>query len=165
MKRNVSNRRVLAVDPTSKGFGFAVLEGKERLLDWGIKVIPKSDKNVACLIRLTDLIEYYHPQVIVVENVAGKGSRRCLRVQKLMEMIVALAADKKIKTRSFSRYDIRKAFSQYGAVNKHQVALVIARHFPELAPRLPRVRKAWATEQLRMNIFDAVALALTFFGL
>ena len=39
----------------------------------------------------------------------------------------------------------------------------IARDFPELEPRLPPVRKIWISEDARMNIFDAVALGMTFF--
>ena len=38
-----------------------------------------------------------------------------------------------------------------------------SKRFPELAPRLPRSRKPWMSEDYRMSIFDAVALALTFF--
>jgi len=33
--------------------------------------------------------------------------------------------------------------------------------FPELAPRLPRFRKPWMSEDYRMSIFDAVAFGLT----
>lgn len=29
-------KRVLAIDPNSRGFGFAVLEGPDRLIDWGV---------------------------------------------------------------------------------------------------------------------------------
>jgi hypothetical protein len=47
---------------------------------------------------------------------------------------------------------------------KHQIAVVIAGKFPELAPRLPPVRKPWMTEDARMAIFDAVALALAHYG-
>ena len=36
--------RVLAIDPSTRGFGFAVLEGPERLIDWGVKE-TKIDKN------------------------------------------------------------------------------------------------------------------------
>ena len=32
--------------------------------------------------------------------------------------------------------------------------------FPELAPRLPRFRKLWMSEDERMSIFDALSLAL-----
>ena len=46
---------------------------------------------------------------------------------------------------------------------KQEIAIAIAERFPELAPRLPRFRKPWMSEDYRMSIFDAVALALTFF--
>ena len=49
------------------------------------------------------------------------------------------------------------------ATMKQEIAIAIAEHFPELAPRLPRSRKPWMSEDYRMSIFDAVALALTFF--
>ena len=49
------------------------------------------------------------------------------------------------------------------ATTKQEIAIAIAERFPELAPRLPRSRKPWMSEDYRMSIFDAVALALTFF--
>lgn len=36
--------RVLAIDPSTRGFGFAVLEGPNRLIDWGVKE-TKVDKK------------------------------------------------------------------------------------------------------------------------
>jgi hypothetical protein len=39
------------------------------------------------------------------------------------------------------------------------VALRLAETFPVLAERLPRKRKAWTTEDVRMNIFDALGFA------
>ena len=46
---------------------------------------------------------------------------------------------------------------------KREIAQSIAREFPELEPRLPPVRRIWMSEDARMNIFDAVALGMTFF--
>jgi len=45
------------------------------------------------------------------------------------------------------------------------IAMAIAKRFPELAPRLPRFRKPWMSEDYRMSIFDAVGLGLAFFTL
>ena len=101
--------------------------------------------------------------MIVVEDYAGKGSRRCRRVQGLINDISKLAAKKKIKVRSFSRVKVKQAFSESGASNKYEIAMAIAKRFPELAPRLPRFRKPWMSEDYRMSIFDAVAFGLAFF--
>jgi Holliday junction resolvasome RuvABC endonuclease subunit len=158
----LNNQRVLAIDPYTQGFGFALLEGA--LLDWGLKE-AKGDKNSVCLKKITDLIEYYQPDVIVLENPTGEGSRRYLRVQELIQEIVKLASSKRIKSQSFSRSQIKKAFSTSGAFTKYQIANTIAEQFPELASRLPRVRKPWMSEDQRMSIFDAVALALTLVSL
>jgi hypothetical protein len=100
--------------------------------------------------------------VIVVEDYTGKGSRRCRRVIELIKDISKLALKKKVKVRSISRDQVRKAFSESGAVNKYEITKVIANRFPELAPRLPRFRKPWMSEDYRMSIFDAVAFAVTF---
>ena len=37
--QNQKLQRIIAIDPTTKGFGFAVMEGPEDLIDWGIKEV------------------------------------------------------------------------------------------------------------------------------
>src|SRR5207245_2482978 len=134
--------RVLAIDPSTRGFGFAVLEGPNRLIDWGVKE-TKKNKNARSLKLIEDLIDRYQPSVIVVEDYAGKGSRRCRRVRELIEDISKLAAKRKIRVTSFSRAKVKQVSSESGAQTKHEIAVDIAKRFPELAPRLPRFRKPW----------------------
>src|SRR5438093_11912053 len=93
--------RVLAIDPSTRGFGFAVLEGPNRLIDWGVKE-TKKNKNARTLKLIEDLIDLYLPSVMVVEDYAGKGSRRCRRIQGLINDISKLATKRKIRVRSFS---------------------------------------------------------------
>jgi hypothetical protein len=87
----------------------------------------------------------------------------CRRIQGLISDISKLPSKRKIRIRSFSRAKVKHAFSESRASTKHEIALEIAKRFSELAPRLPRFRKPWMSEDYRMSIFDAVALALTFF--
>ena len=68
-----------------------------------------------------------------------------------------------IRVRSFSRAKVKQTLGESGASNKYEIAIAIAKRFPELTTRLPRFRKPWMSEDYRMSIFDAVALALTFF--
>jgi Holliday junction resolvasome RuvABC endonuclease subunit len=153
--------RVLAIDPSTRGFGFAVFEGPERLVDWGVRE-TKTDKKRRSLKLIAELIEQYQPSVIVVEDYEAKGSRRCQRVGELIKDISKLALKRKIRVRSFSRAKVNQAFSVSGASTKYEIALDIAKRFPELAPRLPRFRKPWMSEDYRMSIFDAVGFGLTF---
>jgi Holliday junction resolvasome RuvABC endonuclease subunit len=161
-RRNRTDKRVLALDPSSRGFGFAVLEGPERLIDWGVKE-ARADKNRRSLRHIDDLLKHYQPDIIVIEEYAFRDARRSLRVQKLLRAIHELAARKEVKVRAVSRPEIRKAFAEYPATTKHQIAEAIARRLPELAPRVPPLRQPWMSEDYRMSIFDAVALALTLF--
>jgi len=149
-------RRVLAVDPTSKGFGFAVLEGPGSLIDWGVKR-ARGDRNAKSLEKAAELIERYQPEVLVVERSAAKGFRRCLRVRQLIEDLLALARDRHIRARRISRRKVQRCFSKTGSATKRQIAVALVERFPELEPHLPPVRKPWMSEDGRMGIFDAVA--------
>lgn len=154
--------RILAIDPTPRGFGYAVLEGPMSLVDWGVKE-AKINKNDQCLNLITVLIKQYQPDVMVVEDCTGQGSRRSIRIVALIDRIIKLADKKGLKIRSFSRSMVRDAFSEVQAHTKHQIAEAIALRFPELAPRLPQFRKSWMSEDYRMSIFDAMAIALTYY--
>jgi hypothetical protein len=96
-----------------------------------------------------------------LEDVEG-NSRRCKRIQAVIHKIVKLAAKKKIKVRTFSRAHIAATFTHANARNKHEIAQTICTFFPELVPRMPRLRVIWRSEDFRMNIFDAVALGMTY---
>jgi Holliday junction resolvasome RuvABC endonuclease subunit len=154
--------RVLAIDPATRGFGFAVLEGPGRLIDWGVKE-TKTGKKRRTLQLIDELIEHYEPSVIVVEDYEGKGSRRCLRVQALIADISKVATKAKVKVKRISRLKVKQTFSKSGASNKYEIAVAIANRFPELALRLPRFRKPWMSEDYRMSVFDAVGFAIALY--
>jgi len=158
----IPQKRVLAIDPTTRGFGFAVLEGSENLIDWGVKE-ARDNKNSRCIQLIKELMDQYQPDAIVLENHRGKGSRRCTRIQKLLERILKLVTDKKITSNSFSKSQVKNAFFNVGVPTKLYIALAIGKKFPELAVRVPPYRKPWMSEDYRMSIFDAMALALTYF--
>jgi len=149
--------RILGIAPSTRGFGFAVLEGQQTLADWGIKHV-KMDKNSHSLAKVKELINLYQPGTIVLEDTAAKNSRRAPRIRALTKKIIALASARKIKVASFSQKRIRQRFFAPGHGTKRALAEILATRFPELRPRLPRERRAWMSEDSRMNIFDAAAL-------
>jgi Holliday junction resolvasome RuvABC endonuclease subunit len=158
-----NNIRVLAIAPSSRGFGFAVLEGPDTLSDWGVKV-AHHDKNAHALAQVKDILDHYAPSVIVLEDCTAKDSRRHARIQKLIREIVSLAKEQNISTELYSRAQVRCAFSANCSATKEEIAEAIAERFPvELEFRLPPHRQPWMSEDYRMSIFDAVAFALTFF--
>ena len=79
-----------------------------------------------------------------------------------MSDVRKLAAGKNITVCAFSRGDIETSFSQFGACTKYQRAKLAVAQFPELAPRLPPLRKPWMSEDPRMSIFEAAALLMVY---
>lgn len=156
-------RRVLAIDPATQGFGYAVFEGPERLVDWGVAAVT-TDKHAGTLYRLMRFLEDYAPDVLVIEDATGPGSRRGRRVVKLLRAVRKLATSSGVPVWAFPRDAIRGAFAASGAENKEEIAAEIGRRFPELEPYRPPHRKIWMSENVNMNIFDAASLASTYFA-
>jgi hypothetical protein len=149
--------RILAIKPSTKGFGYAVMEGG--LVDWGIKTV-QGDKNANSVKKVKELITLYQPTVLVLEEIP-EGSRRSPRIPDLNKELAGLATKHKVRVRTFRRTEINQAFFVEGKGTKHGLARIISERFPqELGFRLPPKRKPWKSEDSRMDIFEAVALAL-----
>jgi hypothetical protein len=72
-----------------------------------------------------------------------------------------MAVTRKVSVKLFSRDQVMKTFIADGQGTKRALAEIIAKRFPEqLGFQWPPKRKLWMSEDSRMNIFDAVALAL-----
>ena len=159
---SLKTERVLAIDPFSRGFGFAVLEGPDSLIDWGVSQ-TRQNKQSRSLKRIAELLGRYRPSVLVLEDWADRSSRRCLRIRKLIRAAYELALKKRVKTRRLPRRTVRETFSLSVRLTRHQIATVVATRFPELAPRLPKPRKPWQSEDPSIRIFGAAAFALAHF--
>ena len=154
--------RILAISPSTRGFGFVVLEGEATLVDWGGKSVD-GNKNARCLAKVDDMIAHYQPGVMVLQDCSSKDSRRSARIQKLSEQIVALALRRKVNVKLFSKEQVKRIFFTDGEGTKHALAEILAKRFPEeLGCRLPPKRRPWMSEDSRMDIFDAASLALAF---
>ena len=154
--------RILAIAPSTRGFGYAVLEGHKILVNWGVKSV-KGDKNAGSIERVKEMVAHYNPQVLALEDTGAKGARRSSRIQALTKRLVAVAESRDIKVALFSQKQVRRAFFGDDQGTKHALAEIVAKWFPEeLGFRLPPKRRPWMSEDSRMDIFDAVALALMF---
>lgn len=148
-------KTILAIDPTSRGFAFAVLEAPAFLVDWGERII--SAKTGGLLRKVDDLLEHHQPAVLVVEDVAAKGCRRRKRAREEINCMEQLALTRGVRVERASRLAVLRAFAP--AKNKYEAALRLLEAFPVLGDRLPRRRKAWMSEDERMNTFDALGFA------
>ena len=152
--------RVLGIAPSSYGCGFAVMEGENTLVDWGVKRVEGGNKNVRCLSNVGNLIAHYRPSVIAIEDTRPKECRRSSRIRALIEKIAIMAKDERVKVKRCSRKQMNLEFLSDEQGKKHALAEYLAARFPEeLRSRLPPKRRLWTSDDCRMDIFDAVALA------
>lgn len=153
--------RLLTIAPSSRGFGFAVLEGENTLVNWGSKSVNTGDKNAQSLVKIAEMMDFYQPHSLFMKDTFSRDSRRSPRIRTLTRQIMALAGTRKLKVRLFSESQVKRAFFEDGKGTKHDLAKIIAERFPDqLGFRLPPKRQAWKSEDSRMDMFDAVALAL-----
>jgi hypothetical protein len=154
--------RIFALDPTTKGFGYALLETPYRLVDWDMAHI-EGEKNSGAALRFEELLDQYRPDVVVLEDPAAPGSRRRPRVQKLLGQLRDIARERGIAIHMLPRLAVIECFSSpEKRATKYSITQNLAETFPELAEKMPKRRKIYQSEDERIAIFDALALAVTY---
>lgn len=154
---------VLAIYPNSRGIAFVVFEGERTLIDWGIRGARYKHSSDRYLAAISDLFALYLPSVVVLQNMAQGSTRRAERIRSLNAEIAALAAEAGISVCSYSRDQVRDAFGRQKETTKEAIVNAVAEEVPALRRYVPPPRKPWNSEHARMGLFDAAALALTFF--
>jgi hypothetical protein len=154
------NKRMIAIDVRARSFGFVVFDGPRRLLSWGVKSFRRGVNAVKMPAsrKLAALFDDFSPGAIVLRNCNLRHERKRT---EMLSAILAAARKRGIPVHRMSKRTMVDAFTGNGQ-NKHSVALVVARSFPELASNLPRKRKIWEGEDYRMTIFDAAAAAVAY---
>jgi hypothetical protein len=155
-------RRILAIDPMHRGFGYVVFEGPERLIAWGVRHVQGA-KNKGSIRAASDVISLYLPQILVLEDTSSKGCRKRKRVRDLIEALDQLGRSRGLSVRPIAQATVKKTFFSSDVRNKNEMARFIAARFPELKRCVPPERKPWMSEDSRTAIFDAAAFALAFF--
>ena len=155
---------VLAIYPTTRGFGFVLMTSPLSPVDWGTKEVRGRDKNAKCLAKVAALIEVHQPDAIALEDAAAPGSRRSLRIRRLSRAISSLAEDQALDVQTYSRAAVRECFERFGARTRYEIAMAISKRVVAFDRFLPPQRKLWMTEDVRMSIFNAAALVVAVFA-
>ena len=165
MNQTSKQVRILGVVLSSRGFGYAVLEGENILHDFGRKRIY-GDRSKGTLEGIQQMIDRNLPDVLVLQDVnRAKGTNRIPRVKEITLKIVALAKGQKLKVVKISGRVLRARLLGNEEGTKHEMAVLMAERFhDELASRLPAKRKLWENEDPRMDFFDAVGLIVAHAG-
>lgn len=158
--------RILALDVRPRKIGFAVFEGPNQLLDWGVKQLPRGRKGqeVEITKKLGKLLDIYSPSAIVMRRKLD-GSSRSKKARKFLISRIRMEARQRSVLISFiSTTVLRKFFNQHGCLTKPQIASKLASWFEHLHWKLPPKRKAWHGEHRTVPIFDAAAVGVVYFA-
>jgi RNase H-fold protein (predicted Holliday junction resolvase) len=163
---HTSNRptpsRIIALDPTTKGFGYAILDLPLRLVAWGLAHI-EGEKRTGAIARFEALLDQFRPDTVVLEDTAAPGSRRRYRVRDLLEALAKRARERGIQVHMLARLAVIKCFSSKDErATKVSIAKTLAVAYPELAEKVPKKRKPWQSQDERISVFDALSFAVTF---
>ncbi|WP_374652278.1 hypothetical protein [Dongia sp.] len=165
MKQSLCHCFILSLYATTAGFAFAMFEGPLSPFDWGVKRFDRKKRNADTLKAMIGLIERYKPQAIIIEDAIAIDSRRVARIRRLYNGLIVWAEAHGIAVHRYGRSQIRQTFARFGGTTKDDIALIIAKTIPSFEHRRPPLRQPWMSEDARMWLFDAVALAFTYFHL
>ena len=154
--------RILAIAPLSRGLGYAVMEGPDKLLAAGNKAILRH-KNAGALAWAEKFIRFYQPDELVLPDVNAADTHRAQRIKILHRQMLGWTKKRQLKVKLISVTQQRERLLGNPKGTKYAMAKMLAEKFPvELGNRLPPKRRPWMSEDPRMDIFDAVGLATTF---
>lgn len=153
----MNDESMIAVYPNTLGFGYVILNEKGEILDFGV-VSVRPACNDKCLKRIHEIISYYQPKILIVED--HEKSNKSKRVRKLIKELCDYW-EFSVNVLKYSKDQIRDTFEVFGARNKYEVSKKISEAYPQLKNKLPEKRKTWEPEDYYQGIFDAMALVLT----
>jgi hypothetical protein len=154
--RTLPRARLLAIDPTRQGYAYVILES-QILIDWGL--VHAGREVDAAARRLDAQLIRYTPNMLIIEHVLPEV-RRSVRAREFLVSVELLGLTRGIEIKRISQAAVKETFADSRI--KHDIALALSDCYPELRAWRPRRRKTWTSEDQRMNIFDALALAETF---
>jgi hypothetical protein len=141
-------------------FGFAILEGGTRLLDWGVRSYDK--RSALGVDKIARLLDYYQPSLVVIRKWWLGNARVGLRASAMARAAGSEARRRLIESHSVGIEEFRRFFVKRGCTTKHAIASLVADWFDEVAWRVPAKRRPWDSECPRALIFDAIAAAVVF---
>ncbi len=155
--------RLLALDPNSRGFGYAVFEGPKRLIDWGLKYVGTENKSARTVLEIRRLVDFVKPNVLVLEDVSLLDCKLRARIRELITTVLQEAVHWPVRVVPVSRQRVYTLLGTEQEATKYEAAIWLATHYRELTALLPPKRRSWENEHPRFSIFDAATLAMGYY--
>ena len=157
---------ILALDVRHSRLGYALFEGPNRLLDWGISRVPPHCTDIVAWTtrRVKALLRDSSPDVIVVKRPIGQSRTINRSTSPILNSILETIQTQKVPLYFLEIEDVRAEFRAFEVRSKDDVASVLVQIFPDLLGRLPPKRKKWQSEPHRMILFDAISVGFAYWN-
>ncbi|MEM6819888.1 MAG: hypothetical protein AAF578_13980 [Pseudomonadota bacterium] len=143
------------------GIGYAIFEDPDTPIDWGTKQ-PTQDVQELKERSVEALISFYEPDVLVLQQAESMKSRK--RANELIVTLKSLANLKSVAVVQYNWEEVQDTFDILAGVRKKfAIAKKITDWRPELTARQPEYRRPWDTKAFAMGMFEAFALAITYY--
>ncbi len=149
--------RLLVLEIRSTRVAYVVLEGPTSLLDWGI--LHKTHVQSILERRLARLFLMSRPLTILISHNAKSKSGYRLIIRAVHKNAKEIG----VPVLFMPRRAVLRYFVPGMRLNKYARAKMVAERFPTLSWRLPRERKSWQSEPVKIAIFDAAAAGVAYF--
>jgi hypothetical protein len=154
---------ILALSFSTAGFGYAVFQGINEIVDWQVKK-PEPEPSKMFMDQLRELVALFKPTVIVLRSCLDVTQWPCSAMTKQrIRKVTAYARKNGCAVYRYTREEVRKCFAYYGAKTKEEIARAIGKLYVEFERLVPSLRKAWQKQHYRMLYFDAIALGRTYY--
>ena len=84
------------------------------------------------------------------------------QAEPMIESLTNECETRRIQIRLLEKDAVNTTFRNLGCETKAEIAVALARIFPELVWQLPPKRKAWKSEHPHQSVFDAIALGMAY---
>jgi len=156
---------MVAIDPGIYKIGLAAFNGSN-LVDYTVKTVPRLPLVRDRLIRLEKVLNQYleekRPTAIAIEKTNFSTSNHNGLLVLAHYKILAVARRHRIPVAEYAPISVRKAVCGNGHATKQDVVKILISRYPELRVFSGANRRY--KEQHFFNLFDAVAVGLTYLG-
>lgn len=159
---NKKNIRIVSIVPSSRGSGIVVIESPP-MFSLYRTVLPVRDDYDEQVEELDQVLTWYRPDVLILEETRSKRCRRGERYRKIVDDLDFRAAGYGIAVRPVARDEVVAHFELRANASKVAVARKVAELVPGLEALVPSERRLWNAEPHWQPMFDAMAHILTAF--
>jgi hypothetical protein len=153
---------VMAIYPTTHGFGWAVLENPLSLVGHGVFTEYRNQRE-RCIEQADRLLGHFRPEAVVFPTTDPNETRHGSRSHDLSKALRGIAKDQGADVVVLSREAVLRVFAAEGAITRAEIASAVAARLPALYLRLPKPRRFDDGAAKSLAMYDAAALVLTFY--